>query len=74
MLKDEAFVDRAIKYMFRVMEAGPDIDLGYRTLSPSAFLINKIVGDIVSGKQIDINTKNQNINSLYFAALFFYAG
>lgn len=62
MLKDEAFVDRAIKYMFRVMETGPDIDLGYRTLSPSDFLINKIVGDIVSGKQVDINIKNQNIN------------
>ena len=62
MLGDEAFIDRTIKYLFKVMEQSPDIELGYRTLSPSVFLINKIVGDIISGKQIAINTKNQNIN------------
>jgi hypothetical protein len=62
MLGDEAFIDRTMKYLFKVMEQSPDIELGYRTLSPSAFLINKIVGDIVSGKQIAIDTKNQNIN------------
>jgi hypothetical protein len=62
MFRDEAFIDRAIKYLFKVMEQGPDIELGYRTLSPSDFLINKIVGDIVSGKEIAIDTKNQNIN------------
>jgi hypothetical protein len=62
MLNDEAFIDRTIKHMFDVMEESTDVLMGYRTLNPSSFMINKIVGDIVSGKEPPLNLNDEDTN------------
>jgi hypothetical protein len=62
MLKDEAFIDRTIKHLFNVMEEDPSAMMGYKTLDSSSFIINKIVGDIVGGKEPPLNLNDRDTN------------